>query len=1212
MNNLIKLTSLRSLRHSHLPSPATALRTLTTCSSLLRNHSIASSPAASSLRPAQSFLGGVRHFRAGNNSDSRSHEIAPPINWGIRIVPERMAFVIERLGKYHTTLNSGMHFLIPLVDRIAFVHSLKEEVFNVPDQTAVTQDNVRVQVDGVIYLKIEDPHLASYGAEHPFDAAIQVAQGIMRSALGKLTLDNAFKERENINDEIVRGVNEAATAYGLKCIRCVIKDINPPQTVRQAMELQADAERKKRVKILVSEGSGFPWKYDVFLSFRGEDTRKAFTDYLFAILVLSPNYATSTWCLLELSKILECMEERGSILPIFYEVEPSDVRDQRGSFAEAFEEHEEKFGEGNKEVEGWRDALTKVANLAGWSSKNYRYETELIKEIVHVLWSRVHPSLTVFCSSEKLFGMDTKLDEIDVLLDKEANDVRFIGIWGMGGLGKTTLARLVYEKISHQFEVCIFLANVREVSSTHGLVYLQKQILSQILKEENVQVWDVYRVITTIKRCFCNKAVLLVLDDVDQSEQLENLVGEKDSFGLRSRIIITTRNRQVLVTHDIEEPYELKTLYENEALKLFSWKAFRKDELDQDCAEQSKSFVRYAGGLPLALKTLGSFLYKRSAHSWSSALQKLQQTPNRTVFEILKISFDGLDEMEKKIFLDIACFHRLYNYESMIELAYSSEFCSCITIDVLIEKSLLTISSDNEIGIHDLIREMGYEIVRQESYEDPGRRSRLWLRNDIFHVFTKNTGTEAIEGILLYLDNLEEADWNLEAFSKMCKLKLLYIHNLRLSVGPKHLPNALRYLNWSRYPSKYLPPGFQPDELTELSLVFSNIDHLWIGIKYLSKLKSIDLSYSVNLTRTPDFTGTLNLEKLVLVGCTSLVKIHPSIALLKRLKIWNFRDCKSIKSLPSEVHMEFLETFDVSGCSKLKKIPEFLGKTKLSKLSLGGSAVEKLPSSSEHLSTSLMELDLSGIVIREQPYSHFLKLQNLMVSSFGFFPRKSPHPLIPILASLKHFSCLRELILNDCNLCEGEIPNDISSLSSLQWLELRGNNFVSLPASIHLLSKLELINVRDCKRLQQLPELPVDNLFAVEVDNFVPQDNPDYFSLSWYDYSTGTLLGCHGFFTRPSFSDRLMLAILRLPKDRLKDTCNEVKFVFQLLSVGCTKEVKQCGSRALYEHDMEEVISRKNQSKCLFTRLQINDEVPWLRQHQRQQQAMWVPLRGYG
>ncbi|KAL6132283.1 hypothetical protein ACLB2K_070654 [Fragaria x ananassa] len=617
MNNLTKLTSLnalRSLRHSHSPSPATALRTLTTCSSLLRNRSIASSPAASSLRPAQSFLGGVRHFRAGNNSDSRSHEIAPPINWGIRIVPERMAFVIERLGKYHATLNSGMHFLIPLVDRIAFVHSLKEEVFNVPDQTAVTQDNVRVQVDGVIYLKIEDPHLASYGAEHPFDAAIQVAQGIMRSALGKLTLDNAFKERENINDEIVRGVNEAATSYGLKCIRCVIKDINPPQTVRQAMELQADAERKKRVKILVSEGSAFPWKYDVFLSFRGEDTQllTAIEQSRFAIIVLSPNYATSTWCLLELSKILECMEKRGSILPIFYEVEPSDVRHQRRSFAEAFEKHEEKFGEGNKKVEGWRDALTKVANFAGWSSKDYRYETELIRDIVQELWSKVHPSLTLFGSSEKLVGMDTKLEEIDVLLDKEANDVRSIGIWGMGGLGKTTLARQVYERVSHQFEVHIFLANVREVSATQGLVHLQKQILSQILKEENVQVWNVYSGITMIKRCFCNKVVLLVLDDVDQPEQLENLVGEKDWFGSRSRIIITTRDKRVLVTHRVEKTYELKGLNEDEALQLFSWKAFREYVPEEDYAELSESFVMYAGGLPLALKTLGSHLYQRS------------------------------------------------------------------------------------------------------------------------------------------------------------------------------------------------------------------------------------------------------------------------------------------------------------------------------------------------------------------------------------------------------------------------------------------------------------------------------------------------------------------------------------------------------------------------------------------------------------------------
>ncbi|VVA31738.1 PREDICTED: TMV resistance [Prunus dulcis] len=870
------------------------------------------------------------------------------------------------------------------------------------------------------------------------------------------------------------------------------------------------------------------WKYEVFLSFRGEDTRRGFTDYLykqldwrgirtfrddpdlergadinpelltaieqsrFAIIVLSTNYASSSWCLRELTHIVQSMKEKERIFPIFYDVDPSDVRHQRGSFGTALINHERNCGEDREEVLEWRNALKKVADLAGWNSKDYRYDTELIKKIVDAVWDKVHPSFSLLDSSEILVGLDIKLEEIDLLLDTNANDVRFVGIWGMGGMGKTTLARLVYETISHNFEGSSFLANVREVYATHGLVPLQKQLLSNILREKNIQVYDAYSGLTTIKRCLCNKKVLLVLDDVDQSDQLEMLIREKDCFGLGSRIIITTRDEHLFVEHGIEKVYKVMPLTQDEALYLFSRKAFRKDDLEEDYLELSKNFINYAGGLPLALKTLGSFLYKRSRDEWKSALDKLKQAPDRKIFQMLKISYDGLEEMQKKIFLDVACFHKFYDKEEVIEILDSCGFVGTrIVIHVLIEKSLLSISNTC-LSIHDLIQEMAWEIVRQESFDEPGGRSRLWLHSDIIHVLTNNTGTETIEGIVLRLHEFEAAHWNPEAFTKMCKLRLLKINNLRLSLGPKYLPNSLRILEWSWYPSKCLPPSFQPVELAELRMQHSKIDHLWNGIKYMVKLKSIDLSYSENLTRTPDFTGTQNLERLVFEGCTNLVKIHPSIASLKRLRVLNFKYCKSIKSLPSEVELESLETFDLSGCSKVKKIPEFVGEMKnFSKLSLNFTAVEQMPSSNIHSMASLKELDMSGISMRDPP-SSLVPVKDIELPrswhsffTFGLFPRKNPHPVSLVLASLKDLRFLKRLNLNDCNLCEGAIPEDIGLLSSLEELNLDGNHFVSLPASISGLSNLRSITLKNCKRLQKLPSLPSNGPLSI----FVNTDN---------------------------------------------------------------------------------------------------------------------------
>ena len=173
---------------------------------------------------------------------------------GVKFVPQQQVWIVERMGQYRVSMEAGLNFLIPFIDNISYRHSLKEEAVDIPSQTAITKDNVTLIIDGILYLKITDPKQASYGVGDARYAITQMAQTTMRSELGKMTLDKTFLERDNLNVSIVQSINEASVVWGIQCLRYEIKDITPPDNVRQAMELQVAAERKKRAEVLDSEG----------------------------------------------------------------------------------------------------------------------------------------------------------------------------------------------------------------------------------------------------------------------------------------------------------------------------------------------------------------------------------------------------------------------------------------------------------------------------------------------------------------------------------------------------------------------------------------------------------------------------------------------------------------------------------------------------------------------------------------------------------------------------------------------------------------------------------------------------------------------------------------------------------------------------------------------------------------------------------------------
>lgn len=312
-------------------------------------------------------------------------------------------------------------------------------------------------------------------------------------------------------------------------------------------------------------------------------------------------------------------------------------------------------------------------------------------------------------------------------------NVVMIGICGVAGIGKTTLARAVYDSIGQQFEGLCFLCNVREYSTKYGLAYLQQVILSDMVGE-NINLRNEIEGISILIRKLQSKRILLILDDVDKLDQLKNLAGAPSWFGCGSRIIITTRHKDILAAHGVGNIYDVPIFDYQEALHFLSAVASKRPN-PEGVWDRAISCAR---GLPLVLKVIASDLFEKSTDEWEISLDRYEKVRNEGTQSIFEVSYNSLNECEKRIFIDIACFFNGETFSYVKEILSACGFYTKYGFDRLKDRSLISITPSGRLLVHDHIIGMAMNIVHQESPMNPCKRSRLWLPEDVLQVLDEN------------------------------------------------------------------------------------------------------------------------------------------------------------------------------------------------------------------------------------------------------------------------------------------------------------------------------------------------------------------------------------------------------------------------------------------------------------------------------------------
>ncbi|KAL0717633.1 hypothetical protein Bca4012_066955 [Brassica carinata] len=846
------------------------------------------------------------------------------------------------------------------------------------------------------------------------------------------------------------------------------------------------------------------WLYDVFLNFRGADVRKGLLSHVLkefkskginvfidneiergesvgpelvtairqsrvAVVLLSPKYASSSWCLDELVEIMKCRKEyQQTVMTIFYQVNPSDVRNQTGDFGKAFDET--CVGKTEEVKQAWRLALNDVASIAGYDPNNCDNEADMINKVASDVMTVL--GFTPSKDFDDFVGMGARMVEIKSKLILQSEQVKVIGIFGPAGIGKTTAARVLYNQLSPDFPFSTFLEDIRgSYEKPCGNDYqlklrFQKNMLPQIFNKGDIEVHHLGRA----QEMLSDKKVLIVLDEVDCWWQLEEMANRPGWVGPGSMIIITTEDRKLLNTLGLGSDHIYRMIYptRDESLQILCQYAFGQKFPNDGFESLAWEITWLAGDLPLGLRVMGSYLRGMSRDDWIKALPSLRSTLNGEIESTLRFSYEALGDNEKTLFLHIAGALSGFEVDSVKRYLANSRLEVNHGLDVLAQKSLIYINNKVYVEMHRLLQQMGREIVKKQCLENHGKPQFLTDTKDICDALNEDIVAGNVLGIRTWHMNYN-IQINKSAFKGMNSLQFLIASNILLPEGLDCFPDKLRLLLWTSCPLRVWPSKFSGKFLVEIHLGHSKFERLWKGIKPLPCLKKLDLSYSTNLKKIPDLSEATSLEELVIPGCQSLLELPNFIGNATKLYRLDTRGCTKIKDFPNVSHS--IVRLDLSQ-TRIKEVPPRIENLfRLRKLKMYG--CKKLKTISPNISKleNLESLGLSNNYVyysyygcRHENDSDVDEFDDVFEAIIKWGPDFKKHGWI-FRSGFKV-----DYILPKC-LPEKAFTSPIS-------LRLGGDGIKTIPDYIRHLPGLTELDVKECRELVALPPLP-DSLVSL-------------------------------------------------------------------------------------------------------------------------------------